>query len=120
MTITHTAYDLARMAGVASPDLPTSPGAAWLEQIAASLDDYEWDNDNGSDNSDTISEMANNIVPIYTHNKWSVFVDLCAYQEDISEFGEFDDMERASSLALLVIAERLATALVAERTEATE
>jgi hypothetical protein len=57
-------------------------------------------------------------VPIYTHERWQVFVDLQAYQEDVSEYGDADDLTNAAGVALYMIAERLVHALATELSDA--
>ena len=110
----RTVWTLAGMAGVASPDSLTSPGAEWLELVAAYLVGAAEELAEAVYPEDMIYEMADGLVPIYTHERWQVFVDLAAYTEDITDFGPIDDMEQAAGVALFMIAERLLTALVAE------
>lgn len=99
------------MAGVASPDSPDSPGAEWLMLVERAAGDIERDEDG-------ISETADAIVPVYTHQRWLVFVDLAAYQEDPSGLGaDTSDMTAAAGVALYMIAERLLTALLEDRDE---
>ncbi len=116
MTTTETVgvYELAHMAGCAHPDRLTSPGAKWLLLIAA---DYACRPDEFADGDvqDNITEAADSIVPISTYDKWQVFVDLAAYQEDVEELGPIEDMDKGASVALYMIAERLYTALVEAR-----
>ena len=92
------AYQLARVAGVASPDSPESPGAKWLELVAVSAEEVE--------DEEYLSEVADQLVPIYTHERWQVFVDLAAYQEDATELGD-GDMTQLAGNALYMVAERL-------------
>lgn len=109
-TTTYNAYELARMAECMSPDSLDSPGAQFLLRIQ---DDYNeaveedyWNED------ETPHEIADNAVPVYTHQMWLTFVDLGAYQEDPSELGyENDDMDKAGSACLYLIAQRLVYAL---------
>lgn len=107
----HTPYMLAKLAGCASPDSETSPGAAFLERVASTVDDYSHDSDR-----DWIHEAADGAVPVYTYDRWLTFVDLAAYQEDISELGmrACDDLTDAAGVALYMIADRLLQALVDE------
>lgn len=111
-TTSYTVWQLAGLADVHSPDSLTSPGAAWLEQVARSLDDSDdW-------TEDTAHELADDVVPIYTHERFQVFVDICAYQEDVTEFGPIGDMEQAAGVALYMIAVRLIDALHNEADDA--
>lgn len=112
-TDTHTVWELARLAGCMDPDNAESPGARFLSRVA---DDYreaiadEWYDD------DSPHEIADSAVPVYTHERWQVFVDLGAYQEDISEYGDDygADLTGAAAVALYMIAERLVYALAQE------
>lgn len=106
------AYQLAHMADVQSPDSLESPGAEWLVQVASYADELE------SGDQDDITQAADSVVPIYTHNRWQVFVDLCAYTEDITDLSASPDMTDQAGVALYMIAERLLTALVDALVEA--
>ena len=102
------AYALARMADCSTPDGPESPGAVWLENVADdALDAWE---ERGEDNDidDAAHQTADDAVPIYTHQTWSVFVDLGAYNEDPTELGgDGADMTQTAKVCLYMIAERL-------------
>lgn len=108
-TTERTAYELACMAEVASPDGPDSPGAKWLryvEQIAMEAIEY------GADLGEDVHEYADSAVPVYTYERWQVFVDLAAYEEDDEGLcGPDDDMTQRAGVALYVIAARLIAAL---------
>jgi hypothetical protein len=113
-------YQLAQLADVTSPDSPTSPGAEWLLRVASDAEDL-WDyGKNETEIQDTISEYADQAVPMYTHHRWEVFVDLAAYQEEVTEFGPVEDMTAAAGVALYMIAERLLNALIEEKREEAE
>ena len=101
------AYALADLADVTAPDSPTSPGAAWLATVAACADGLD---------PDTIGETADSLVPVYTHKRMRVLVDLAAYREDLSDAGltTTDDMVSMAGVALYLVAERLLSALVRE------
>lgn len=109
-TETHTAWQLARLADCLDPDAPDSPGARFLERVAA---DYrEAIADETYDADDSPHEIADNAVPVYTHDRWQVFVDLGAYQEDVTELGATgDDLTGCAADALYMIADRLVRAL---------
>jgi hypothetical protein len=121
-TETYNAHQLAGMAECSSPDSTDSPGARFLLQVAASVaESLEYDEDGTEDTSDMAQEVADSAVPIYTHERWQVFVDLCAYNEDISDFGTDEtDLTALAGAALYVIAERLAVALIEEAREEQE
>lgn len=111
----RTVWALARLATVADPDTPDSPGARWLRQVEASAQVLIDDEATGSDD---ISEQADLVVPVYTHERWTVFVDLCAYSEDISELSggrissDSNALTEAAGWALYLVAERLIRALI--------
>ncbi len=116
-TTEPTVWRLANDAGVAGPDSVTSPGADWLRLVYGSaLEIAEQIRDNGwtvsamiedGDGLDLVTESADSVVPIYTHNLWEVFVDLAAYTEEIEDYEIVDNLNHAASVALYLIAERL-------------
>jgi hypothetical protein len=58
-------------------------------------------------------------VPVYTHNLWVTFVDLAAYSEDLSDLVDsvsVEEPEKLPQLALYMIGERLALALLQDET----
>ena len=61
---------------------------------------------------DAIHEIADAAPDVYNFTRWSEFVDLAAWQEDISEYGEPEDLTGAAGFALYMIAERLAVAVL--------
>ena len=67
---------------------------------------------------DAVSEIADAAPDVYNFTRWSEFVDLAAWQEDISEHGESEDLTSAAGVALYMIAERLAVAVLDTITEA--
>ena len=126
-TDTPNAYQLANTADISSPDSLESPGAEWLDlvhQVARELiDDLDTTSQTENESSaldylddlqDQITERADQVVPIYTYNLWSVFVDLAAYQEDITDWSPQNEMENQARLALFLIAERLIVRIVEE------
>ena len=111
---TYTAYELARLADCMSPDSPTSAGAVFLLRLVDDLAEIL----EADDRTDAVHEAADSAVPIYTHEVWSTFVDLGAYQEDPTELGaDASDMEQAAKVALYMIAERCLFALLEETDE---
>jgi hypothetical protein len=138
-----TTWQLAKMAECADPDRAdgygfdsmtdeeraernktASAGAKFLRYCAWSALDVLDDADSYAGNpGDTLAERAEHdgrlteeadgCVPVYTHQRWQTFVDLCAYQEDTDELAGADsDMSDRAGIALYMIAERLIRALV--------
>lgn len=124
-----TSWQLAKLAGCSDPDAHDgigfgdapgtvedaigSPGAQFLRNVE---DDV---NDRDEVDEDTAHEIADANVPVYTHELWQTFVDIAAYNEDVTELaGEVpDDLSKVASIALYMIAERLASALIQARNE---
>lgn len=119
---TYNVYQLANMADCAGPDTNTSPGAHWLEVVATDALDMiaERAGEDIEDQHDRIHEMADGLVPVYTYEKWQVFTDLAAWQEDVTEYGEITDMEQGAGIALFMIAERLIRAIIEDRKDAAD
>lgn len=136
----HTTWQLAGLADCGSPDVADgygfadfdteagdgSPGAEFLRRIEFST--YEvWDDledkpapeDIWSIEDDgTVSSIADTAVAVYTHQRWAEFVDLAAYQEDVTEFGDqSEDMTTCAGVALYIIGMRLAWAILTELAE---
>ncbi len=123
-----TTYHLANLADCASPDardaygcIPSadaspSPGAVFLRDVADAYDGARDDLSEHPYPEDLLHELADGAVPIYTHSRWQTFTDLCAYNEDLTEYGAPPaDMTDAAGLALYIIARRLLEALHADR-----
>ena len=114
------AYRLANMVTVSSPDALNSPGAQFLASVRDSL--VEWVEYNRDEAIEALSEKAQDdafdqvdaTVPAYTHQLWQTFTDLAAYDDEAS--GEFDGgtMTEQVSYALARIAERLFVTLAEE------
>ncbi len=106
----YNAYELARMAGCASPDSPESAGAVFLLDVQFAVNEYS------EIDEDTAAQVADEAPDVYTHQMWAEFVDLAAYNEDPTELaGELADMGQSARICLYMIAERLAAALIDER-----
>jgi hypothetical protein len=134
-------YALARLAESGDPDTPDglgyggddpdvegSPGAEFLRSVengarelweAREGDPERWlehVNDDGS-----VHEIADGAPSVYTHQRWAEFHDLAAYNDDMGEIsaltGSYSDMTNAAGVALYMIAERLAWALLREWAE---
>jgi hypothetical protein len=103
-------FILSDMAGCFSPDSSTSSGAEFLTNIQDAVNDHD-SNDNEFD-SDIVSEIADSIVPTYTHELWTTFVDLGAYTENVSI--DNSDGDSRAKVALYIIAERLLNSLIQE------
>lgn len=125
----YTTYQLSRLAECGDPDVPDytsfphhqgephaepSPGAQFLHLVANDLEDAKERIASGEDRGDVVHELADADVPVYTHEMWKTFVDLTAYNEDISGYGGYfgDDLNKAAGVALFMIAERLLNALL--------
>jgi hypothetical protein len=126
-----TVYRLSNEADAGSSDFdPDGAGARFLASVRDDvLDRVEYatadtDADALSDaveslKEDAVHEIADAAPDVYTFTRWSEFVDLAAWQEDLSEFGETpDDLTDAAGVALYMIAERLAVAILDAITEA--
>ena len=120
-----TAYALADLAGVYTPDTPTSPGARFLEAVRDALVTAEAD-DHGGNLETALDAIADDAVPDFTHPRWAIWTDLGAYREDVVEVTGSDRV-RAEAVAdvlpgavLYLIARRLGAALVAHAEAAEE
>lgn len=122
-----TAYTLANMADTPSPDSPESVGAVFLSAVRDSVTeqlDYYFSGDYAEYAEDlptfvdsirelsTFSHEIPDAAPsIYTHERFQQLTDLCAYQEDVSEYGPAS-IEETAGYALYMVAERLVSALL--------
>lgn len=102
-------FQLAQDVEVAAPDSATSPGARWLTSVYTdAVEAFTYARENDDDEDDTRHEVADSAVPVYTAERWAVFTDLCAWQEDLTEFGDqTPDMTERAGLALYLIAHRV-------------
>ena len=132
-----TTWHLANLAGCGSPDRPDgigvsppadlstvapSPGALFLRSVADDLAEriaYVFADldpagcDLTRELEEELHEVADAAPSVYTFTRWQEFTDLAAWQEDAAELGaSADDLTAAAGVALYVIAERLALALV--------
>lgn len=77
-------------------------------------------NDDLPDEGD-LREVADLAVPIYTADVFATLVETRAYAEDVSDLkGGGEDLEQLAKIALYIVAERVATAIVAEAREVAE
>lgn len=104
-------WQLANLAGCAEPEGATSPGARFLKLVEAStVEAVEYNG--GAWDSEMAHEIADGCVPVYTHQRFQIFVDLAAYREDPTELGaDGSDMTEAAGVCLYLIAERLVHAI---------
>lgn len=122
----HSTWNLARFADVAAPDKSTdSPGADFLRRVRDDVSEHIRDVTDKADllrfrEGDAPHEIADSAVPIYNTDRWAAAGDLCAWQEDVSEYGEPEDLMQAVSWALYAIALRLVDALVEDACENVE
>lgn len=132
-----TTWHLANLADCGSPDRPDgigcappadlstvqpSPGAQFLRRVADDLAGriaYIFEDldpagcDLERELEGEVHEVADGAVPIYTGERWAVFADLSAYNEDPGDIGGWPaNLTDAAGAALYMIAERLARALV--------
>lgn len=119
----HNDHVLARMADTYSPDRPDSPGAEFLLNVqSATREALDWQTEQeGQSLAEAIehvrdertNELADGAVPVYTFARWATFIDLGAWQADISDYANGDqDMTRLCGLSLYLIAETLVGALL--------
>jgi hypothetical protein len=111
-----TAYRLANEADCPGPDSPESAGAKMLTSIRdAVVEAWEYQDEAPSEDciEEIITEAADNGPDIYTHQMWSEFVDLAAYNEDPTELGaDASDMDKCARVCLYLIAERCARSVI--------
>lgn len=114
---------LSHMSPAGSPDSNESPGAVWAGHVFDAVSEA-WDTDRFGDDSseigqDVISELSDGVVPVYTHERWRVFVDLCGYADDdaddVVEIG--GDLTGIAGGILMRMSERAMDGWVAERIE---
>lgn len=119
-------FQLANLADVASPDGPESPGAQFLGHVAYEYEEHAaYCRDNGFRiDPDDFHEFADSAVPVYTHERWQTFTDLCAYNEvddgGIDGLPLSGDLTEQAGQVLYAIAIRLLNALHAEEPEPAE
>ena len=116
----YNAFQLAARVG-ASPDSLESPGAQMLVSVRDAvlerleyIDADDWE----TEMEEAGHEIADGAPSVYTFTTWQQFVDLGAWQADISELGSGeDDMTRLAMIALYEIARTLVYAIAQEITE---
>lgn len=110
---------LAQMAECAAPDTFESPGAELLSRVRDAyieqMESYSYNEE------DSPHQIADDAPSVYTHEKWLQFIDLAAYQEDLTEFDvNLADLDNVGSVALYVICGRLVHRLHADYEERME
>lgn len=70
-------------------------------------DSYRQDLPQYEDAEEGIHELADLSVPVYTSDLWATFVELQAWQEDISDYGTPESLSQGAGIALYFIARRL-------------
>ena len=110
------AYQLARLADCDDTDTLESPGAQFLLEVRDDVLQTFLEDNWSSDTYATVWGIADNAVPVMTHDIAKTFVDLCAYREDLSDHvtDSGHDMVQLMQLAVYQIGERLASALLEE------
>lgn len=119
------ANSLSADAECAAPDALDSAGAKFLESVfdgvREALDYRLGDGQSVAEaiqdmeDSGATHEIADGAPCVYTHTRWMEFVDLCAYNEDVTELGDDgSDLTRSAGVALYIIADRLVRALLDE------
>lgn len=102
-------YGMQDHCGVSTPDSDSSPGADWLywlhNAVSEAWDSGRFGPDSGEDETDVISEIADAHIPIYTHNRWQVFTDLCLYSEDVELYGDTDNADKLTGAIASVFSE---------------
>lgn len=128
---------LAALAGCACPDRDEEAGRSFLvgvaDAVAVLLGDELRALDADADADDILAtvtawregdaplEIADGAPSVYTFTMWKQFVELAAWQTDVSDFGDMgDDLSRAAGWALYMIARDLVDALVERVAEAVE
>ena len=111
-----TPYALANRADCLCPDGEDTPGARFLTAVRDDLiERLGYETPDEIRDGDTLHEIADGAPDCYTQVRWNEFVDLGAWEEDLSELGgPGPDMTVAAGMALYIIAERLVVTLLDE------
>ncbi|GAA3526206.1 hypothetical protein AFL01nite_05170 [Aeromicrobium flavum] len=112
---TATTYTLANDADVACPDSLTSEGAEFLASVRDALAErIEHDAEDVAKNEgDVCAEIADGAVPVWnTHRLMTAYVDLAAYREDLSDYGDTVDGVTLATWSLHQVGQRLASTLL--------
>jgi hypothetical protein len=128
---TVASWRLARTADCSCPEGAERAGAAFLDSVFSDFL-YTAQNDvaeSGGDNAYDIrrslerfdwNETADGAIPIWTHQKWQTFVEIGAYDEDVSDLVNSRKVtgDDCANAALYIIADRLLRALSEELADA--
>ena len=126
-----TAYHLSDVAGVQGPDNRQSPGALFLLTVRDSTvdfyteatDEHRGTVEAGDDEwwHEHTHHLADEAVPLPTHQRWQVFTDLCLWQDDdLAIVGDRDHLGAKISLTdqatgiLYEVAHRLTWTILTE------
>jgi hypothetical protein len=124
---TVASWRLARTADCSCPEGAEREGAAFLDSVFSDFL-YTAQNDldvSGGDDANDVRraleafewhETADGAVPIWTHQKWVTFVQIGAYDEDVSDLVDSRKVtgDDCANAALYIIADRLLRALSEE------
>jgi hypothetical protein len=116
------AHDLASAVGVDYPDNNASPGGEFLLGVRdALINDAEYILDSDYP-EDTVSEIVDNLVPVYTHAQWQAFTDLCLYRWDAEtvRLNQHTDVSELAQSYLAEVASTLASILWDSAVNATD
>lgn len=92
----------------------------WCDFVEAREQAEDWQSVDRAALEDSVHEWADSAVPIYNADRVQALMDLQAWAEDVSEFGEPSDIITAIGWALYEVARRLGYALVQEFADADE
>ena len=114
-------YRLSSLADCNDPDSVDSVGGLYLLRVAENVLErmQDLDREDNYYRSDLAHEIADGCVPIYNADIWATFVDLGAYDVDISDYGDVDPDDITQTIgmrSLYIIAEILAFRLLGGET----
>jgi hypothetical protein len=99
-----------------------SAGAVWCRNVwdaaREAWDQKQFDHESDRLDHDAACELADTLTPVYTHNRWSIFVDLTAYTseraDELCSEGDYADMTVMAGAVLESLARDAVMALVGE------
>ena len=102
-------YEMANLADCGTPDSRTSAGADLFDTIRVNLiDSLNFD----ADAPIEVAGIADSSLNVYDHQIWLQFVDLCGYNEDLSDgMALGSTMTQQANYVLASIAERVIVAI---------
>jgi hypothetical protein len=87
-------------------------------ELTGEIAPEDWQRDAVENYAGALDQIADNAMSVYTFEKWQQFTGTRAWSEDLSEWvPNHTDMGKLADLALFIIANRLAVALVEEIAE---